>query len=73
MQQHDGTKDSHTKWSLSQEDKDKHPIIWLICGVSYTAQIDLSIKQKQTHWHGEQTCGCQGGLGREWYGLGIWG
>ena len=26
----------------------------------------LSAKEKQTHRHGEQTCGCQGGGGREW-------
>ena len=25
------------------------------------AQMNLSIEQKQTHRHGEQTCGCQGG------------
>ena len=25
------------------------------------AQMNLSTKQKQTHWHREQTCGCQGG------------
>ena len=24
-------------------------------------QMNLSTKQKQTHRHGEQTCGCQGG------------
>ena len=24
-------------------------------------QINLSMKQKQTHRHREQTCGCQGG------------
>ena len=35
-------------------------------------QIDLSMKQKQTHRHREQTCGCQrgGGWGRD--GLGVW-
>ena len=27
------------------------------------AQINLSTKQKRTHTHGEQTCGCQGGRG----------
>ena len=27
--------------------------------------MNLSIKQKWTHRHGEQTCGCQGGGGRE--------
>ena len=27
------------------------------------AQINLSMKQKQTHRHGEQTSGCQGGGG----------
>ena len=27
------------------------------------AQMNLSIEQKQTHRHGEETCGCQGGGG----------
>ena len=30
-------------------------------------------KQKQTHRHREQTCGCQEGVGREWDGMGVWG
>ena len=36
-------------------------------------QMNLSMKQKQTHRHREQTCGCQGGgdLGR--VGVGGWG
>ena len=29
-------------------------------------QTNLSTKRKQTHRHGEQTCGCQGGKGRQW-------
>ena len=37
------------------------------------AQISLSTKEKQAHRHREQTCGCQGGRGREWDGWGIWG
>ena len=32
--------------------------------------MNLSTKQKQTHGHREQTCGCQGG-GGEWDGWGI--
>ena len=28
-------------------------------------QINVSTKQKQTHIHREQTCGCQGGKGWE--------
>ena len=28
-------------------------------------QMNLSMKQKQTHGHREQTCGCQGGWGGE--------
>ena len=28
-------------------------------------QVNLSMKQKQTHRHREQTCGCQGG-GEGW-------
>ena len=36
------------------------------------AQMNLSIKQKQTHRHKEQTCGYQGGgeWGREGLGVG---
>ena len=37
------------------------------------AQMNLSAKQKQTHWHREQTLGCQGregGSGMDWeFGL----
>ena len=36
-------------------------MISLLCGIENMAQMNLSIKQKQTHRHGEQTCGCQGG------------
>ena len=36
------------------------------------AQMSLSIKQKQTQKHREQTCGCQGGEEREWGGQGVW-
>ena len=28
-------------------------------------QMNISTKQKQTHRHREQTCGCQGGGGQE--------
>ena len=33
--------------------------------------MKLSMKQKQTHRHRDQTCGYQGGGGRD--GLGVWG
>ena len=33
--------------------------------------MNLSAKQNQTHGHGEQTCGYQGG-GGGWNGLGVW-
>ena len=34
--------------------------------------MNLSTKQKQTHRHREQTCGCQGGVGGGWIGnLGL--
>ena len=36
------------------------------------AQMHLSIKEKQTHRHREQTCGCQGGRGR-WDGIWEYG
>ena len=37
------------------------------------AQMNPSTKHRQTHRHGEQICGCQGGVGRDWDGLGVWG
>ena len=46
----------------SQEEKDKDHVISLICGISNTAQTNLSTKQKQTHRRREQTCGYQGGV-----------
>ena len=35
--------------------------------------MNLSMKQRQTHEHREQTCGCQGRRGRKWDVLGTWG
>ena len=35
--------------------------------------MDTSMKQKQTHRHREETCGCQGGGGWGRSGLGVWG
>ena len=35
-------------------------MISLLGGISNMAQMNLSTKQKQTHRHREQTCGCQG-------------
>ena len=29
--------------------------------------------RKENHGLGEQTYGCQGGKGRDWEGLGVWG
>ena len=43
---------------VSQKEKDKHHVISLISGISYKAQRNLSTEEKQTHGHGEQTCGC---------------
>ena len=37
-----------------------------------TDKINLSTKQKQTHRHREQNCGCQGGGSVGEGGLGVW-
>ena len=37
------------------------------------AQMNLSTKQKLTHRHREQTCGCQGVWGGGKDGVGVWG
>jgi len=72
---HNGTLFSHEKeWNhaicsniidlemfrLSEIRQDKNCML-LLCGIENMAQMNLPTEQKQTHRHGEQTCGCQGG------------
>jgi len=45
---------------MTKEKKDKYHMISLICEIWNMAQINLSTKQKQTHRHRKQICGCQG-------------
>ena len=42
----------------------------LICGIKNMTQMNLSMKQKQSHGNREQTGGCQGGgeVGEGWSG-----
>ena len=47
-------------------------MISLICGIQNMTQMNGTTKQKQTHRHREQTCGCQGGGGWGRDGLGVW-
>ena len=58
---------------VSQKGKDKYHMTSLIWGTSNVAQMNLPTKQKQTHRHREQTCGGQGGWGRERDGRGFGG
>ena len=37
--------------------------MWYVVKTMGAWQMNLSTEQKQTHSHGEQTCGCQGGGG----------
>ena len=58
----------------SQTEKDKYTMTSFIYGISNMTQMNLSVKQKQTNRHREQTCGCQGGWSLEegWMGsLGL--
>ena len=56
---------------VSQKEKDKYHMVSLTCEIQNMAQMNLSTKQKQTHRHREQTCGCQGGGRKD--GVGVWG
>jgi len=47
---------------VSQKEKEKYHIISHIWTLIYGT--DEPIYRKETHGHGEQTCGCQGGRGR---------
>ena len=48
---------------VSQKEKDKYHMISLIRGIYNMTQMNLSVKQKQTRRHREQTYGRQGGGG----------
>ena len=58
---------------ISQKEKDKYHMISLICGIQNMTQMNITMKQKQTHGHREQTCGGQGGGGWGRDGMGGWG
>ena len=67
-----GTRESHTKRSKSERKRQ------IPCGITYMQNLkygtdDPIHKTKRDHGHGEQTYGCQGGVGREWGGQGVWG
>ena len=46
---------------VSQKEKDKYHMISLIWGINNMIQMNLSVKQKQTHRHTEPICGCPDG------------
>ena len=45
--------------------KDKYRMTSVVCGIENMAQLNLSTKQRKTHSYRDQTCGCQGGEGKE--------
>ena len=65
-----GPSDWHTKRSKSE--KYKYHMISLICGIQNMTQMNLSVKQKQTHRHREQTVVAKGAGGRGTDGVGVW-
>ena len=59
---------------VSQTEKDKYHMISLICGIYTIIQMNLFMKQKQTHRHRDQTfviAKGEEGWGRDI--LGVWG
>ena len=57
---------------VNQKEKDKYHMMSLTCGIQNVTHMNLSMKQKETHRHKEQTCGCQMGGERGRDGLGVW-
>ena len=59
-----------TKWGKFEREKTN-----TIYNLHVESKMNLSIKQKQTRRHREQTCGCQGGGSqkRDWVGVGVIG
>ena len=48
---------------VSQKEKDKYHMLSLICGIENMTQMNLAMKQKETHRHRKQTYGYQRGKG----------
>ena len=47
-------------------------MISLTCAIQNMTQMNLSMKQKETHKQREQTCGCHGGGGWGRAEVGVW-
>ena len=56
----DATKDHHLS-GVSQKEKDEYYMISLIHEIYISAQMNLPMKQRQSHRHGEQARDCQEG------------
>ena len=56
----EATRDSHTKWSKSERERQIPYDITYTWNLKYGTD-EPTTGQKQTHRCGEQTCGCQGG------------
>ena len=65
----DGPRDYHTKSSKSER-QISYDITYMQ-NLKYDTS-ELIMKQKQTHRHREQTCGCQGGGCWEGDGVEVW-
>ena len=66
-----GTRDSHPEWSKSERERQTPYDITYIWYLLYSTNEDFH--RKENHGLREQTCGCLGGGGWEWVGLGVWG
>ena len=58
----DGPRDSPAKWSKPERERPIPCYITYIWNLTYGT--NEPIYNKETHGHGEQICGCQGGGGR---------
>ena len=58
-----GIRDSHTKQSKSERERQIPYDVTYIWNLIYTTNEPLH--RKENHGHGEQSCGCQGGGERE--------
>ena len=61
------------KVALSLWQKQQNPIVANITKSKRVEFVVITEFNRKSRAYTEQTCGCQGGGGREWDGLGIWG
>ena len=69
----DGTRDSHSKWSKSERERQLLYDITYVWNLKYGTKEPIYKTETDSQWTLGTDYGCQGRGVRGWDGLGVWG